>query len=91
MKARVKRAFRHIETGRIWLKGELFEGDESSAASLMSQGFLEGGERAGANAARPPYESLTVRELQAICEEKGIEVPKYARKSALIAAIEAVG
>ena len=84
MRVKVKKAFKHLNTGRIWLIGEMFEGDEATVGELASMGFLdyETGRKAD-------YGAMTVRELAAYCAEKGIALKGKPKKAEMIAAIRA--
>ena len=88
MRAKAIKAFLHSETGRIYLKGEVFEGSEETVAELAADGFLD----APGAAKKPPkeepdYATMTVRELVAMCGERGIETQPRMRKSDLVAAL----
>lgn len=93
MKARVLKAFHHTDTGRIWLKGEMFVGDDDAAAELGRMGFLDvpGASEPPAVPEGPALATMTVRELSRICAERGIETPAKPKKAELVALIEAAG
>lgn len=93
MRAKVLKAFSHTDTGRIWLKGETFVGDDDAAVELARKGFVEV-QGVEARKEAPPREdlaSLTVKELLAICAERGIETPPKAKKADIVSAIESAG
>ena len=91
-----------MNTGRIWLKGETFEGSAQDVAELAAQGFLEG---APSQARKPEpkaveptpepeapeapdYGAMTVNELLALCAKRGVKVSSKAKKDVIIAALE---
>lgn len=83
MQARVNVPFGDKTDGdKLYLAGEIYEGDDERIADLQSRGFVTPLAKPGVD-----FESLTVRELVAMCGEKGIEVPKKPRKAELIASL----
>lgn len=89
VEARVIKSFKHTNTGIIWFEGDVFKGGDDAAAQLAEMGYLDFDGRAPKSQDEPELATLTVRELSAICSERGIEVPNKPRKADLIAAIRA--
>jgi hypothetical protein len=91
MDARVTKAFWHTNTGRLYRVGEWFRGDDVAARQLADRGYLSiPGEVAVVSAHASDatdYATLTVSELRALCDGRGIDVPKRARKADLVAAL----
>ena len=92
MEARVINPFKHTNTGIRWNVGDVFRGDTDTVLELADMGFVEapGMDFPGCEAA-PDLASMTVRELSAICDERGIEGKGQPRKSELVTLIEAAG
>lgn len=97
-KAKVVKAFHHTNTGKTWLAGDVFSGDESTVAELARRGFLAASEpnvtvaiSAEGFESEPDFGALTVKELSALCADRGIDVPAKARKAELVAALQAAG
>lgn len=93
MDARVIRAFFHADTGRLWRVGDTFRGEDAAARQLAERGYLDlgGGAVAAPASDAADLASLTVSELRALCAERGIDVPKRARKAELVAALAEAG
>jgi hypothetical protein len=89
VEAKVKKSFKHTNTGLVWFEGDTFKGNDEAAAQLAEMGYLDFGGHAPTKTALPALSTLTVRELRAMCEKEGIEVPDKAKKAEIIAAIEA--
>lgn len=85
VEAKVIKSFRHTNTGIVWFEGDVFKGRHDDAAQLAEMGFLDfdgcAPSEAGADA---DWAAMTVAELSAACAERGIEVPKKARKAELV-------
>ena len=81
MRARVDTAFRDRESWRAYAVGEEYEGDEARVSELVSQGCLS----VGAPAEGVDPMALTVAELKALCDERGLDYPKKATKAQLLA------
>lgn len=89
VEARVIKSFKHTNTGLVWFEGDVFKGSDEAAAQLAEMGFLDFDGRAPKTPEKPELATLTVKELAAICAERGIEMPSKPKKADLIAAIEA--
>ena len=96
VEARVIKSFKHTNTGLIWFDGDTFRGSAADAEQLAGRGYLEltgatpaGSRRRGADV--PALAAMTVRELAAMCAERGIDVPAKARKADLVALLESEG
>lgn len=81
MDANVVKAFRDRSTWRRYAPGDAYSGDADRVSELVAAGYLAGGEKG--------LSQMTVKELLAVCEAEGIEVPTRQTKSALVRAIEA--
>ena len=90
VEAKVIRSFKHSNTGLIWFDGDTFRGTHDAAVQLAERGYLDF-DGAEPQPEEPSLATLTVRELAAMCAERGIDVPARAKKADLIAAIEAAG
>ena len=91
VEARVKKSFKHTNTGLVWFEGDTFKGAEDAAAQLAEMGYLDFDGHAPKKPEQPALATLTVKELVAICVERKIETPSKPKKADLIAAIEAAG
>lgn len=97
-KAKVVKAFHHTNTGKTWLAGDVFSGDGATVAELARRGFLAQAEpgavvvvSADGFESEPDFDALTVKELAALCADRGIDVPAKARKAEFVAALQAAG
>ena len=89
VEARVKKSFKHTNTGLVWFEGDTFKGSDDAAAQLAEMGYLDFDGHAPTKPEQPDLATLTVKELVAICVERKIETPNKPKKADLIAAIEA--
>lgn len=87
VEAKVVKSFKHTNTGRIWFEGDVFKGAPEAASQLAEMGYLDLGGKATEAHAEPELSTLTVKELQAMCAERGIEAPR--KKADIIAALKA--
>lgn len=92
--ARVKKAFRHVNTGITWEAGSVFDGGEEQACELARRGYVAFETITDPEPEEPEHEGsekeledMTVAELKALCEEYGIPAPSKAKKDNLVAAV----
>lgn len=69
--------------GRIYEVGEVFEGDDRTVARLVSRGLVD--PEASEAFGESDLSALTVAELKALCDERGVDYPKKATKAQLLA------
>ena len=86
MRCRVTRPFFVRRGGHIYGTGETFEGGRSQVALLARRRLVDSLEDVPDEA--PDLTSLTNAQLAAMCEERGIEVPRRATKAQLLALLE---
>ena len=83
MEARVVNPFLHSNTGILWREGETFVGDPATVSQLAAKGYLRVGDDAEPEVV--DLAALTVAELRSLCEERGVDAPRRARKADLLA------
>lgn len=79
---KVTQAFRDATTWRAYAIGDEYEGPR--ADELAALGLLE-----PVAADTPPLASMTLAELRALAADRGVDVPAKARKTDVVAALEA--
>lgn len=88
VEARVIKSFKHTNTGRIWFWGDTFKGSAEAAAQLAEMGYLDFDGKQPEKPEQPELATLTVAELKALCDGRGVKAAKNAKKADLIAALE---
>ena len=82
MNAKVINSFLHANTGVLWKAGETFRGDAFTVKQLVKQGYLQGDGAPKGDTA--DLAAMTVAELRALCEQRGIDVPKRSTKAKIL-------
>ena len=88
---RVVRGFRDLKHHKPRRPGDTFEDTLERAEQIASAlpGYIEfAAEREAEPEREAALDSLTVAQLKALCDERGIEYPKRARKAELLALLE---
>lgn len=77
--------------GKMYAPGCVVEVDEKDVAEFKAHGWeIVGDEQEGNDGGQgQDLNKLTVAQLTALCEEKGIEIPEKAKKADLIALLQA--
>lgn len=78
--------------GKLYAPGCVVEVDEKDVAEFKAHGWEivgEEGQNGNEGEGEKDLNKLTVAQLTALCEEKGIEIPEKAKKADLIALLQA--
>lgn len=80
MRAIVAVPFRDRETWRVFVAGEEYEGTNARVSELAEEGLVKPSEME----ATEDLSALSVAQLKALCDERGIDYQKKATKAQLL-------
>ena len=84
MKATVIGRFRDKDTWHVYESGDEYEGPDVRISELVEAGLVS----AFADVQAEETAGLTVAQLKALCDERGIAYPKKATKSQILSLLE---